>query len=263
MTLNDIRALIIDMDGVLWEGDRPMPGLVEFFETLRTRDIRFVLATNNASNTPEQYVAKLARMGVGVDREQVIGSGLAAALYLKQHAPAGSKVFPIGEDGVCRALLENGFRLAELYEKDADYVVCGLDRTLSWDKLATATLNLRAGAKFIGTNPDTSLPTEHGLTHGNGAVLAALQAATGIEPIIIGKPEPIMYQLAMERLQVPPEQTVALGDRLDTDILGAVRAGIRSILVLSGISTREHLADIDYAPTWVMEDIREVIEAVR
>lgn len=142
-------------------------------------------------------------------------------------------------------------------------MVCGLDRTLSWDKLATATLNLRAGAKFIGTNPDTSLPTEHGLTHGNGAVLAALQAATGIEPIIVGKPEPIMYQLAMERLQVPPEQTVALGDRLDTDILGAVRAGIRSILVLSGISTREHLADVDYAPTWVMEDIREVIEAVR
>ena len=262
MTLNDIRALIIDMDGVLWEGSRPMPGLVEFFDTLRDRDIRFVLATNNASQTPDQYLAKLSGMGVSADREQVIGSGLASALYLKQHAPPGAKVFPIGEDGVCQALLEQGFRLAGLYEKDADYVVCGLDRTLTWDKIATATLNIRNGATFIGTNPDTSLPTEHGMTHGNGAILAALVAATGVEPIIIGKPEPIMYRLAMERLGVSPEETVALGDRLDTDILGAVRAGIRSILVLSGISTREQLDEIDYAPTWVMQDIREVTEAI-
>lgn len=203
MTLDDIRALIIDMDGVLWE-ERPMPGLVEFFDTLRARRIRFVLATNNASHTPDQYLAKLARMGVQAERDQVIGSGLATALYLKRHAPAGAKIFAIGEDGVRQALLEQGFRLAELYEDDADYVVCGLDRGLSWDKLATATLNIRAGAIFIGTNPDNSFPTERGLTHGNGAILAALEAATGVRPIIIGKPEPIMYQLAMERLQVPP-----------------------------------------------------------
>jgi len=240
-----------------------MPGLVEFFDALRARQIRFVLATNNASQTPEQYLTKLARLGVNAARDEVIGSGLAAALYLKQNAPAGAKVFAIGEDGVRQALLENGFRLGELYENDADYVICGLDRGLSWDKLATATLNIRAGATFIGTNPDTTLPTESGLTHGNGAILAALQAATGIAPTIIGKPEPIMYQLAMERLQVPAAETAALGDRLDTDILGAVRAGIRSILVLSGISTRAQLADLDYAPTWVMEDIREVTEAIQ
>jgi 4-nitrophenyl phosphatase len=263
MTINELRALIIDMDGVLWEGDRPMPGLVEFFDTLRARQIRFVLATNNASQTPEQYLAKLRRLGVSATRDEVIGSGLAAALYLKHNAPAGAKVFAIGEDGVRQALLENGFRLAELYETDAEYVICGLDRGLSWDKLATATLNIRGGATFIGTNPDTTLPTESGLTHGNGAILAALQAATGVVPTIIGKPEPIMYQLAMERLQVPAAETAALGDRLDTDILGAVRAGIHSILVLSGISSREQLADLDYAPTWVMEDIREVTAAMQ
>lgn len=262
MRLDDIGALIIDMDGVLWEGERPMPGLVEFFETLRRRGVRFVLATNNASQTPDQYVAKLARMGVAASREDVIGSGLAAALYLKQQARPGSKVFAIGEDGVRQALEEQGFRLTGLYEVDADYVVCGLDRQISWDKLATATLNIRAGATFIGTNPDTTLPTERGLTHGNGAIIAALTAATGVTPVIIGKPEPIMYRLAMERLQVEPAATVALGDRLDTDILGAVRAGIRSILVLSGISSREQLAELDYGPTWVMEDIRAVTAAI-
>jgi 4-nitrophenyl phosphatase len=137
-----------------------------------------------------------------------------------------------------------------------------MDRGLSWDQLATATLNIRNGAQFIGTNPDTSLPTEHGLTHGNGAILAALQTATGVAPFIIGKPEPIMYQIAMARLQIDPAHTIALGDRLDTDILGAARAGIRSIMVLTGISTREHLAAVDYAPTWVMQDIREVTEAL-
>ena len=256
--LNDVNALIIDMDGVLWAGDNPMPGLTEFFDRLNDRGMRYVLATNNAMKTPEQYVSKLAKMGVSASREQIIGSGLAAALYLKQHAPAGAKVFPIGGDGVTQALLDNGFRLVGLYEKDADYVICGMDHGLTWDKLATATLNIRAGAQFIGTNPDTSLPTEHGLTHGNGAILAALQAATGVAPLIIGKPEPIMYQLAMDRLQSSPATTVAVGDRLDTDILGAVRAGIRSILVLTGASTREHLAGLDYGPTWVMEDIREI-----
>jgi 4-nitrophenyl phosphatase len=251
------------MDGVLWEGDRPMPGLVEFFQTLRERRIKFVLATNNASKTPEQYVSKLAGMGMIVARDDILTSAQAAALYLRRESANGTKVFAIGEDGVQQALAEQGFTLTGLYEVDAQYVVCGMDRGLSWDKLATATLNIRAGAKFIGTNPDTTLPTEHGITHGNGAILAALQTATGIAPIIMGKPEPIMYQLAMARLGSAPAETAAVGDRLETDILGAVRAGIRSILVLSGVSSREQLAGLDYQPTWVMRDIREVTRRLK
>jgi len=262
MAFDNLNALIIDMDGVLWEGNRSMPGLVDFFQTLRQRRLPFVLATNNASRTPQQYLTKLAQMGVAVRREEVIGSGLAAAMYLEHHAPAGAKVFAIGEDGVTEALLERGFRLAGLYEKDADYVVCGMDRGISWDKLATATLNIRNGARFIATNTDTTLPTEHGTTHGNGAIVAALIAAGGVQPTVIGKPEPIMYQMAMERLQVPPEQTIAIGDRLETDILGAVRAGIRSVMVLTGISSRADIEAADYGPTWVMEDIREITAAL-
>jgi 4-nitrophenyl phosphatase len=271
--LTDIRALIIDMDGVLWHGTNPVPGLTDFFQTLHDLDIRFILATNNASLTPEQYVAKLARMGVSVAQDQILTSGIATALYLSEQVnPAESRVFVVGEDGATLPLIERGFTLTGLYEvnndkepnkKGADIVVCGKDETLSWAKLATATLNIRAGARFIGTNADTTLPTEYGLTHGNGAILAALEAATGVTPIIIGKPEPIIYQQALNLLGVDPDETVAIGDRLETDILGAVRTGIRSIMVLTGVSTENDLKEADYQPTWVMHDIRAVTQGLR
>jgi 4-nitrophenyl phosphatase len=257
-SLRDMRAAVIDMDGVLWEGDRPLPGLIEFFAALRERQIRFVLATNNASRTPEQYIEKLARMGVTVIVDEIFTSAMATALYLHERSPGGARIFAIGEDGLKRALAEIGFTLGDLYQNGADYVVVGMDRGLSWDKLATATLNIRAGATFVGTNPDLTLPTEHGITHGNGAILAALQAATGIAPVVIGKPEPTMYQQALRRLQSDPALTVGIGDRLETDILGAVRAGLPSVLVLSGVSKRSDLETVAYRPTWVMENIIEV-----
>jgi 4-nitrophenyl phosphatase len=272
-SFKNIRALIIDMDGVLWHGTQAMPGLVEFFQALNELDIRYILATNNASLTPAQYVTKLASMGVTVTQKQILTSGMATALYLSERVnPKETRVFVVGEDGATQPLLELGFTLTGLYEVDnsdkpeqkgADIVVCGKDETLTWAKLATASLNIRAGASFIGTNADTTLPTEHGITHGNGAILAALEVATGVSPTIIGKPEPIIYQQALGLLGISPEETVALGDRLETDILGAVRTGIRSIMVLTGISSEADLQDSDYQPTWVMADIRAVTKALR
>ncbi len=269
----NIRALIIDMDGVLWHGTQPIPGLTEFFQTLDDLQIHFILATNNASLTPDQYVTKLAQMGVTVTQQQILTSGTATALYLsKQVNPTETRVFVIGVDGATQPLIDHGFTLTGLYEvnndsdavkKGADIVVCGKDETLTWDKLATATLNIRAGAKFIGTNADTTLPTEHGITHGNGAILAALEVATGVTPTIIGKPEPIIYQQALALLGVEPDKTVAIGDRLETDILGAVRTGIRSIMVLTGISTEADLKESAYQPTWVMPDISAITKALR
>jgi 4-nitrophenyl phosphatase len=261
-SLQAAHAFIIDMDGVLWEGDRPLPGLAAFFAALRARGARFVLATNNASRTPEQYQAKLAGMGVAVARDEILTSSMATAVLIRRRAPAGARVFAIGEDGLRQALVEHGCALTDLYQVNADFVVVGMDRALSWDKLATATLNIRAGAAFIGTNPDTTLPSEHGLIHGNGAILAALETATGIRPQIVGKPEPTMYALAMEQLGVDPTHTVAVGDRLGTDILGAVRAGIASVLVLTGVSTRADLASLDYGPTWVLPDIQAITAAL-
>ena len=272
-SFKNIRALIIDMDGVLWHGTQAIPGLVEFFKTLNELDIRYILATNNASLTPEQYVTKLANMGVTVSQKQILTSGMATALYLSERVnPKETRVFVVGEDGATQPLVELGFTLTGLYEVDntdkpeqkgADIVVCGKDETLTWAKLATATLNIRAGASFIGTNADTTLPTEHGVTHGNGAILAALEVATGVAPTIIGKPEPIIYQQALALLGISPDETIALGDRLETDILGAVRTGIRSIMVLTGISSEADLQDSDYQPTWVMADIRAVTKALR
>jgi 4-nitrophenyl phosphatase len=266
----NIRALIIDMDGVLWHGNKAVPSLVEFFQVIRELGLKFILATNNASSTPQQYVNKLAGMGVKVELEEVMTSAMATAMYLaSQMTPSETRVFVLGDEGAIQAMQEKGFVLTSLYEingpnsKGADVVVCGKDHTINWDKLATATLNLRAGAKFVGTNGDNTLPTELGLIHGNGAILAALEAASGVKPMIIGKPEPIMYQQVIAKLNSNLDETIAIGDKLETDILGAIRTGIRSLMVLGGVSTADDLAKSEYKPTWVMPDLSSVTAALK
>ncbi|MDD1610571.1 MAG: HAD-IIA family hydrolase [Methylococcaceae bacterium] len=261
---SNIKALIIDMDGVLWHGDKAIAGLIEFFQLLRDKQIRFILATNNASLTREQYVTKLEKMGVTVALDQILTSGIATALYLAEHyEPTKTRVYVLGEDGASQPLAERGFILTDLYDVTADVVVVGKDSTLTWDKIATATLNVRNGAKFIGTNADTTLPTEHGITHGNGAILAAIQTASGVAPVCIGKPEPIIYQQAIALLGASLDETVAIGDRLETDILGAVNTGIRSLMVLTGISSEADLVDSDYQPTWVLPDLQALTAAIK
>ncbi len=271
--MHDIGGLIIDMDGVLWHGSSPLPGVQAFFALLRERKLPFVLATNNASLTQQQYIDKLSVMGVEVVAEEVLTSSMATATYLRENLPENKRrVFVIGEKGLTQPLQENGFVLTDLYEVDqpakqihgvgADIVVSGLDRSLSWDKLATATLNIRAGALFYATNSDTTLPTELGEVIGNGGTLAALEAATGVKPISIGKPEPILYQQALKILGTNEANTVAIGDRLNTDILGAVNAGMRSIMVLTGVSSEQDIETVDYKPTWVLDDLEQVTEAL-
>jgi 4-nitrophenyl phosphatase len=272
--IDDIGGLIIDMDGVLWHGNNPVAGLQEFFITLRDLSIPFILATNNASLTQQQYIDKLAAMGVSVTANEILTSSMATASYLAEHLPHNlRRVFVIGEDGLRQPLMDHGFTLTDLYEvnqpdkgiigQGADIVVSGLDRQLTWDKLATATLNIRAGAQFYATNADTTLPTELGEVMGNGGTLAALEAATGVKAISIGKPEPILYQQALRLLGTQKHETIAIGDRLDTDILGAVNAGMRSIMVLTGVSSKNDIADLDYQPNWIMADINEVAENLR
>ncbi|MBL4638248.1 MAG: HAD-IIA family hydrolase [Proteobacteria bacterium] len=272
--LDNLGGLIIDMDGVLWHGNNPIAGLGDFFVTLREFAIPFILATNNASLTQQQYIDKLAAMGVTVSADEILTSSMATATYLAEHIPQDKRrVFVIGEEGLRQPLIDHGFTLTELYQvnqadkgindQGADLVVSGLDRQLTWDKLATATLNIKAGAQFYATNADTTLPTELGEVMGNGGTLAALAAATGVTAISIGKPEPILYQQALAILGTKTENTIAIGDRLDTDILGAVNAGMRSIMVLTGISSTQDIAKLDYQPNWVMADITEVAQTLR
>lgn len=253
--LRRIRYLIIDMDGVLWRGDTPMPGLKAFFDLLRARHIGFVLATNNASKRPERYVERLARLGVTVDRDAILTSAQATAAFLAGREPEGTPVFVIGGEGLRSALSEAGFRLTE---EGARYVVVGWDPDLTWRKLARATLLIRAGAGFIGTNPDRTFPSEEGLVPGNGAQLAAIEAATGVSPLIIGKPKPWLYREAMRRMGATPHATAVIGDRLDTDIAGARRLGLPAILVLSGITQATDLARSALRPDLVCADIGEL-----
>ncbi len=267
-TLTDIHALIIDMDGVLWEGTRALPGLEGFFSLLRKQQLPYILATNNASLTQDQYISKLKSMGISVSADEILTSSMATAHYLSELVtPSSTHVLVIGEDGLRQPLLNKGFSIIDKpfqsTGQTADFVICGLDRQLTWDKLAEASLHICAGAKFIATNADTTLPTERGPVIGNGAILAALRAATQVTPTVIGKPEAVMYQQAIKILGVPPEKTVAIGDRLNTDILGAVNTGIRSIMVLTGISSKDDLKSIDYQPTWIMTDIQEITEALQ
>jgi len=251
--LTRLRNWIIDMDGVLYRLNTPLAGAAEFLQFLRQKRKRFLLVTNNSTLTVAQYVQKLAGMGIAVRAEEVLTSGEATAQYLAGIAPPGTRVYVIGENGIRVALQEHGFVLAE--DTDAAYVVSGLDRQLTYDKLKTAALAIRAGARFIGTNPDRTLPTEAGLIPGARAIQAALEVATGTAPLIIGKPEPAMLQLALQRLGADARTTAILGDGLETDIAGGQRMGLTTILVLSGVTAPGQLAGSTLQPDLVYPDI--------
>ncbi len=257
-----IRNVIVDMDGVLWRGPQVMSGVHAFFETVRARGIRFVLATNNATKPARSYVERLANLGIAIREEEVITSPQATAAFLAEKAPK-AHVFVIGEAGLIEALERAGLRVANDAPDTATHVVVGLDRGLSYAKLAEACLLIRRGAAFIGTNPDLTFPSERGLTPGNGAILAALQAATGVAPLVIGKPEPEMFRQALRRLNGTPEDTAVIGDRLDTDILGGKRMQLTTLLVLSGVTTESDLAQSAIQPDYVFAHIGAVAEALR
>ena len=255
----ELDGLILDMDGVLWRGMEPMPGLVSFFDALRQKGTHFVLATNNSTRTLAQYADKLGGMGVEIRPEQVITSAYAAADYLLTLADPGTPVYAVGEAGVIDALESRGFRVAD---EEARFVVAGLDRSFTYEKMARAMQLILKGASYLGTNPDVTLPTPADPLPGAGAVLAGITAATGVQPVIIGKPEAWMFQQAMARLGTRPERTAMVGDRLETDILGGRNAGVRTILVLSGITQRADLDASPLKPDWVFEDLRTLTAAL-
>lgn len=255
--LRSIKGLLIDMDGVLYRGNEPISGGREFVALLRREGTPFLLLTNNSTRMPVQYVDKLARMGIEVGEGDILTSAQATALYLERIASPGAKVYLIGEEGLRAALRERGYVMAE----DADFVVVGMDTRFTYEKLKTASLLIRDGARFIGTNPDRTFPSEEGIIPGNGAILAALEAATGVAPTVVGKPEPAMFELALAKLGVREERTAIIGDRLETDVLGGHRSGLITVLVLSGIANRRELEDFHLKPDFVFEDIEHLHRA--
>jgi 4-nitrophenyl phosphatase len=256
MRLSDIKNLVIDMDGVLYVGNRPMSCLPEFVVFLRRRGIGFRLATNNSTSTPAQYSAKLARMGAQVAPGEIITSGTALAYWLGQRYPRGTRAHVFGEDSLREAMVGEGFVLAD---EDVALVAASMDWQVTYEKLSRAALLVRRGAAYYATNLDPTRPTEVGLTPGTGAIIAPIEVASGVRPMAVGKPEPTMFEMAMAQLGARPEQTATLGDRLDTDILGGQAAGCRTILVLSGSTTRAE--GEAYGPDFIFEDIADLLHA--
>jgi len=250
--LRTLGHLIIDMDGVLYRGNEGIAGAGELIGFLRKQGIGFTLATNNATRTPQQFVDKLARMAVEVYPEEVLTSALATAGYLAGIAPPGAKVHVVGMDGLRTAIQGAGFRLVE---DGAEFVAVGMDFAVCYEQLARAALQIRAGAQFVGSNPDLTFPSERGILPGAGSLLAFLEAASGVQPVIVGKPETTMMEQAMALMGADRATTAVLGDRLETDILGGQRAGMRTILVMSGVTDEARLSTSEIQPDLVFDDV--------
>jgi len=259
---SQIRNLIFDMDGVLWHGESAMPGLAALFDTLRRLDMGFVLATNNATKTAEQYMDKLANMGVSIPAEKIVTSAETTAKYLAERYPQGTAVYVIGTSSLHEILQSYGFNIVEPNQveegQSAQLVVVGYDPGVVYKELAMGSLLVHQGARFMGTNPDRTLPSEIGPLPGAGSLLAFISAATGVEPTIVGKPGPALFEEAVRRLGSSKDDTAMVGDRLSTDIAGAQAAGLSTILLLSGASSKKDIIDSGIKPEFVFSDIGEL-----
>jgi HAD superfamily hydrolase (TIGR01457 family) len=247
------KGFLLDMDGVLYRGRQPIPEAMDFLRKLQEKSIPFLLLTNHSCLTANGFSKKLSRMGIQVPAAQIYSSAEATAEWLLRQQVR--EVHAIGEEGVTHALKKCGIRVV----KEAGCVVVGLDRKLTYDHLKVACRLIAAGARFIGTNPDPSYPVEDGFAPECGAFLAAIENATGKKPLIIGKPEVSIYRFAARRLGLPLSVLTMIGDRLDTDILGAKRSGAGSILVLTGHTKRSDVRKSSIQPDWVVSGLNKIV----
>ncbi len=256
-----VRGLILDGDGVLWKDRSPIGDVSAMFERIRKAGLKAVLATNNATMTVDSYIEKFAGFGVKLEEWQIVTSAHAAAAALLRAFPDKGALYVVGETGVINALCEAGFSTITDPDDDTPVVavVAGMDRGMTYDKVRRAMWHIRAGARFYGTNPDKTFPTPAGLVPGAGVMLAAIQAATGTDPIIIGKPAPFMFELCAERMGLDLSEVLAVGDRLETDIAGAQGVGARTALVLTGVSTREQAEQWTPRPDIIAADLASLL----
>jgi 4-nitrophenyl phosphatase len=254
-----VRGFILDMDGVIYRGAAALPGAVDFLASLRAANVPFLFLTNNATTPPRLVAERLEGMGISADASEVLTSSEATAATLAAEMP-GCRVLVVGEVGIREALTDAGLRLTEAYDQ-ADAVVVGMDRTCTYAKLRDAALAIQRGAHFIATNTDRTLPTEIGFIPGAGALVGAVEIATGIAPRVIGKPSRDLFAFALGRLGTPPDRTAAVGDRPETDIVGGQRAGLRTVAVLSGAGTADEFAALDPPPDWTFQDLEELRQA--
>lgn len=246
---------LTDMDGVLLREEMVIPGAERLLEVWRERGQRFLVLTNNSIYTPRDLAARLSRVGLDVGEDELWTSALATAEFLRDQA-AGHRAYVIGEAGLTTAMHSAGFVLTDT---DCDYVVLGETRTYSFEAITTAIRLIEGGARFIATNPDTTGPSPQGPLPATGAVAALITAATDRAPYIVGKPNPMMFRSALNRIGAHSETTAMLGDRMDTDIVAGMEAGLATLLVLSGVTRREDLARFPFRPSAVMESVQDLV----
>jgi NagD protein len=249
---------LTDMDGVLVREEHALPGAVEFLSRLVERDRRFLVLTNNSIFTPRDLSARLLRSGLKVPEESIWTSALATATFLADQLPGGS-AYVIGEAGITTALHDAGYTLTD---RDPDFVVLGETRTYSFEAITRAIRLVDAGARFIATNPDVTGPSEEGSIPATGSVAALITKATGREPYFVGKPNPMMLRSALNQIEAHSENTVMVGDRMDTDVVAGIEAGLDTILVLTGSTRREDVERFPWRPGRVLDSIADAIELI-
>jgi NagD protein len=253
-----VSCWLTDMDGVLVHEERAIPGAAEFIRALLEHSRRFLLLTNNSIFTARDLRARLHASGIDVPESAIWTSALATAKFLADQSDGGS-AYVIGEAGLTSALHEVGFVLTE---RDPDYVVLGETRTYSFEAITRAIRLIEQGARFIATNPDPTGPSPYGPLPATGSVAALISTATGIRPYFVGKPNPLMMRSALNRIEAHSESTVMIGDRMETDVIAGIEAGLRTILVLTGSTNAEQISRFPYRPTRVMDSIADVVPLV-
>ncbi|HET6625813.1 MAG TPA: HAD-IIA family hydrolase [Nocardioidaceae bacterium] len=253
-----VRSWLSDMDGVLVHEEEPIPGAAEFVRRLQERGRPFLLLTNNSIFTPRDLKARLRRSGIDVPEDAIWTSALATAQFLDDQRPEGS-AYVIGEAGLTTAMHEIGYVLSE---REPEYVVLGETRTYSFEAITTAIRLIEKGARFIATNPDPSGPSPQGPIPATGSVAALITRATGVQPYFVGKPNPLMMRSALNRIDAHSETTVMVGDRMDTDIVAGLEAGMRTVLVLTGSTRAPQVERFPYRPTEVVDSVADLVELV-
>ena len=251
---NRKKGFICDMDGVLYHGNRVLPGAVEFIDWLHRENKEYLFLTNNSGYTPKELRQKLARMGLEVSEEHFYTSALATAAFLKEQAP-GCSVYAIGEAGLLNALYDAGITMNDV---NPDYVIMGEGKSYSLDTLTRATNLVRKGAKLIGANSDISGPIEDGIAPACRALVAPIELATGKQAYFCGKPNPLMMRTGLNILGCHSGEAVMVGDRMDTDVISGMECGMSTVLVLSGVSTRETIGTFAYRPTMVLDGVGDI-----
>ena len=252
--LREKKGFICDMDGVIYHGNRILPGVPEFIQWLHDEKKEYLFLTNNSGYTPKELQQKLARMGLEVDESHFYTSALATARFLSTQAP-GCTAYVIGAPGLFNALYDVGITMNDV---NPDYVVLGETQTYNYDNIVKAVQLVRQGARLIGTNPDMTGPSENGIVPACRAFVAPIELATGKSAYFVGKPNPLMMRTGLRMLGVHSDEAVMIGDRMDTDMIAGIETGLDTVLVLSGVTTREEIGDYPYRPRLVLNGVGDI-----